>query len=98
MDIYKKRTQNIEEKRFIAEKGAKLIENGDTIALNAGSTVELILDYLEDIHDVNLITLSLNVALKASAIPGITVYMPGESCVVFLVLFMGKRPMSFEEF
>lgn len=95
MDIYKKRTQNIEEKRLIAQKAARLIENGDTIALNAGSTVELVLDYLEDIQDVNLITLSLSVALKASAISGITVYMPGGKLRSFSGAFYGKEANEF---
>ncbi|WKY46778.1 DeoR/GlpR family DNA-binding transcription regulator [Eubacteriaceae bacterium ES3] len=95
LDIFKKRTQNIEEKQFIAQKAAKLIETGDTIALNAGSTVELILDYLEDVKDINLITLSLNVALKASTIPGITVYMPGGKLRSFSGAFYGKEANEF---
>jgi len=95
MDIFKKRTQNIDEKRLIAEKAAKLIENGDTIALNAGSTVELMLDYLEDVKDVNLITLSLNTALRASLIQGITVYMPGGKLRSFSGAFYGKEANEF---
>lgn len=95
MDIFKKRTQNLNEKRMIAEKAAKLIINGETIALNAGSTVELILDYLEDIKDLNLITLSLNTALRASSIPGITVYMPGGKLRSFSGAFYGKEANEF---
>lgn len=95
MDIFKKRTQNIAEKRMIAEKAAKLINDGDTIALNAGSTVELILDYLEDIKEVSLITLSLNTALRASSIQGITVYMPGGKLRSFSGAFYGKEANEF---
>jgi DeoR/GlpR family transcriptional regulator of sugar metabolism len=95
MDIYKKRTQNIEEKRILAEKAAQLINDGDTIALNAGSTVELVLDYLENIKDVNLITLSLSTALRASSIPGITVYLPGGKLRSFSGAFYGKEAISF---
>lgn len=75
--IAEKRTQNLEQKRLIAKKAAGLIEDGDTIALNEGSTVELILDYIENLNSLNLITLSLNVAMKASTKPFINVYMPG---------------------
>ncbi|KNZ40428.1 DeoR/GlpR family DNA-binding transcription regulator [Acetobacterium bakii] len=95
MDIFKKRTHNIEEKRMIAEKAANLIEDGDTIALNAGSTVELMLDYLENIKNVNLITLSLNTALRASLIQGITVYMPGGRLRSFSGAFYGKEATEF---
>lgn len=95
IDIYKKRTQNVEEKRMIAEKAAKLIENGDTIALNGGSTVELVLDFIDNIKDLNLITLSLNVALRASSIPGITVYLPGGKLRNFSGAFYGKESNEF---
>jgi len=95
MDIFKKRTKNIVEKRIIAEKAAKLINNGDTIALNAGSTVELVLDYLEDIKEISLITLSLSTALRASSISGITVYMPGGKLQNFSGAFYGKEANDF---
>lgn len=95
MDIYKKRTQNINEKRMIAEKASKLINDGDTIALSAGSTVEFMLDYLENIKDVNLITLSLSTALRASSIPGITVYMPGGKLRSYSGAFYGKEANAF---
>ncbi len=95
MNILKKRTHNIPEKQMIARKAAKLIKDGDTIALNAGSTVEFILDYVEDLNDVNLITLSLNIALKASSIPGITVYMPGGKLRDYSGAFYGKEANEF---
>lgn len=72
-----KRLQNFEEKQMIARKAAKLIKDGETIALNAGSTVEYILDYLENITRLNIITLCVHVAVKAANIPYISVYMPG---------------------
>ncbi|MGL4606535.1 MAG: DeoR/GlpR family DNA-binding transcription regulator [Eubacteriaceae bacterium] len=89
-NIFKRKTQAIREKKIIAEKAAKLINDGDIIALNAGSSVELILDYLEEIKDLSLITLSINTALRASAIPGITVYMPGGKLRSFSGAFYGK--------
>lgn len=95
MDIYIKRAQNIEKKRMIAKKAANLIHDGDTVALNSGSTVELVLDYLEDIKEVSLITLSLNTALKASSIQGITVYMPGGKLRSFSGAFYGKEANEF---
>lgn len=72
-----KRIQHFEEKQVIARKAAKLIQDGETIALNAGSTVEYILDYLEHITCLNVITLSVHVAVKAANIPNVSVYMPG---------------------
>jgi DeoR/GlpR family transcriptional regulator of sugar metabolism len=62
---------------IVAKKAAALIQDGDTIALNAGSTVELILDYIQGIKDVKIVTLGLNIAAKAAKLPGVDVYMPG---------------------
>ncbi|MDO4289338.1 MAG: DeoR/GlpR family DNA-binding transcription regulator [Eubacterium sp.] len=95
MNIAQKKLQNLEEKRIIAQKAAGLIEDGDTIALNSGSTVELILDYLEDINNLNVITLSLNVAFKASTIKGVNVFMPGGRLRSISGAFHGR---SAEEF
>ncbi len=77
INISNKLQAHYEEKHLIARKAAKLIEDGDTIALNAGSTVQYILDYLENITSINIITLSLNVAVKAANIPFANVYLPG---------------------
>jgi DeoR family transcriptional regulator, aga operon transcriptional repressor len=72
-----KMAQNIEAKRIIAQKAAALIRNGDSIALNAGSTVEYILDYLHDVSDLTVLTIGLNIAVKASTYPFINLIMPG---------------------
>lgn len=72
-----KRMRNYEEKQVIARKAVNLIHDGETIALNAGSTAEYILDYLENTTHLNVITLSAHVALKATNLPFVSVYMPG---------------------
>lgn len=76
-NITQKRKDNLPEKQIIAQKAAKLICHGDTIALNSGSTVELILDYIDESLKINIVTLSINVASRARTLPNATVYMPG---------------------
>lgn len=95
MNINMKKTQNLEKKKSIAKKAAELIEDGDTIALNSGSTVELILDYLESMNKLNVITLSLNVAVRASTLTNIDVYMPGGKLRSFSGAFYGKDTEDF---
>ncbi|MEG0378042.1 MAG: DeoR/GlpR family DNA-binding transcription regulator, partial [Eubacterium sp.] len=95
MNISQKKMHNLAQKRMIAEKAAKLVKDGETIALNSGSTVELILDYLEDMTNLNVITLSLNVAIKAQAISGINVYMPGGKLRSISGAFYGKDAEAF---
>lgn len=77
INLIKKRRHNFEEKQMIARKAAKLINDGETIALNAGSTAEYILDYLENITHLNVITLCAHIAIKAATNPAISLYMPG---------------------
>ncbi|MBE6062110.1 MAG: DeoR/GlpR transcriptional regulator [Clostridium butyricum] len=42
-----RKTLNIEEKKCIAKKAASLIKNNEVIYLDAGTTTELIIDYIE---------------------------------------------------
>lgn len=95
MNIAQKKLQNLDEKRIIAQKAARLIKDGDTIALNSGSTVEPVLDYLEDMKSLNVITLSLNVALKASTVKGVNVFMPGGRLRSISGAFYGKDADDF---
>ena len=73
-----KEKENLAAKRKIARKAAELIENGETIALNAGSTVALILDYLPSkLTQVTVVTLALNVTIRAVDRPVVTLFLPG---------------------
>ena len=54
-------TAHVEEKREIAKLAAALVEPGDVIFLDAGSTVELILDYVDPLLEMTIFCYSLNV-------------------------------------
>lgn len=77
MALIAKRNKNYDAKQIIAKKAAALVEPGDVIALNSGSTVEYILDYHKDKIPFSVVTINVNVAAKASLIDGINVYLPG---------------------
>lgn len=95
INLIQKRTSHIEEKRMIAQKAASLIENDETIILNSGSTVEMILDYLDQDITLNLLTLSINVAYRASIMPNVTVYMPGGKLRNITGAIVGDYGMAF---
>lgn len=95
INLVKKRRQNFEEKQIIAQKAAKLIKDGETIALNAGSTAEYILDYLENITHLNVITLCAHIAIKAASNQAISVYMPGGKMRSPSGVFYGEDNMDF---
>ena len=74
--ITTKRECNAELKHRIAKKAAALIESGDVIALNSGSTTECILNYIGDKTPLSVVTVNVNIAAKAALIPGVEVFMP----------------------
>lgn len=75
--ITQKRFLNHDIKDELARKAAELIEPGDIIALNSGSTVECILDHIADKTPLSILTVNVNIAARASLIPGVEVYLPG---------------------
>lgn len=78
VDLETKQVTNLEAKTQIAQKAAALIEDGDTIALNAGSTVELILDYLRpDVRSLTVLTLGLNIAWRAAKLRDVSLFVAG---------------------
>lgn len=56
------------EKRRIAHTAAGLIHNGDTIFLDASTTVQYIFPFLSQKKDLRIITNSLRLAIEASAL------------------------------
>ena len=58
-------------------KAAALIQPGQTIGLNSGSSVEYILDYIEGKQPLNIVTLNIHIAAKALLLEGVDVYIPG---------------------
>ena len=72
-----KRGSHHGEKQIIARKAAALIQPGQTIGLNSGSSVEYILDYIEGKQPLNIVTLNIHIAAKALLLEGVDVYIPG---------------------
>lgn len=77
INMMTKRSKNYEEKQIVARKAAALIQPGEIIGLNSGSTVECILDYLEDKKPLSIVTLNVHIASKAILMDGVDVYIPG---------------------
>ncbi|WP_317854607.1 DeoR/GlpR family DNA-binding transcription regulator [Chakrabartyella piscis] len=75
-NITTKRKSNLDLKERIAKKAVEFIEPGDIIALNSGSTVECMLNYLHEKTPLSIITSNITIASKASMIDGIDVYIP----------------------
>lgn len=66
-----------EEKRRIAEAAAKMIEDGEAIALNAGTTTAAIARLLRNRKGLTVVTNSISVVNALAACPGIRLVVTG---------------------
>lgn len=79
----KKLSHHYEEKRLVAKKAASMIEDGDTIAVDVGTTTVHIADMIENVHSITVVTNSLraadrfNLALEEKRMTGHVVMLPG---------------------
>ncbi len=81
-----KNKQHLDEKKRIGEVAAGLIENGDTIILDSGTTTIEITKHLSKLSDLTIITNALNVANQLVDLENINVIIPGG--------FLRKNSMS----
>ncbi|MBO8138161.1 MAG: DeoR/GlpR transcriptional regulator [Desulfotomaculum sp.] len=69
--------KNVPEKEAIAKKAVEMVNNGDTIILDAGTTTTAMARFLENKKDVIVLTNSITVAQELVNKPGITLVMTG---------------------
>jgi DeoR family transcriptional regulator, aga operon transcriptional repressor len=77
--IAEKQKKFLKEKQLIAKAAIKLINDGDTIVLDSGSTTTEIAKNLEQFKNLTIITNALNIASILSEYEGISIFMPGGS-------------------
>ncbi|AEG61352.1 DeoR/GlpR family DNA-binding transcription regulator [Desulforamulus ruminis] len=75
---FQNRTQrHVEEKEAIAREAAALVQDGDSIVLDAGTTTTPMVKYLRNKKDLVVLTNSLTVANEMAQIPGVTLVLTG---------------------
>ncbi|MEX0680203.1 MAG: DeoR/GlpR family DNA-binding transcription regulator [Balneolales bacterium] len=75
--IEEKGRKYAEEKRAIGRAAAKLVANGDTILMDAGTTVMQVARGLRGKHNLTVLTTAINVALELIKHPDVEVLMIG---------------------
>ena len=65
------------EKRAIARCASGLVQNGDVIVLDSGSTILALAQQLKEKRDLTIITTDLKIALELSDVPGLDVIITG---------------------
>jgi DeoR family transcriptional regulator of aga operon len=72
-----KQKKNFAEKREIGKKASELIEDGNTIILDSGSTTHQLAKNLKNFEDLTVITNALNIATLLADYKNINVIVPG---------------------
>lgn len=88
---------NMEAKKRIGQAAAALVEDHETIIMDAGSTITEIAMNLGDRQGLNIVTNALNIALILGAIPTYTVHMPGGQFKAPTLSLSGERSADYFE-
>jgi len=86
---------NMEAKRRIGRAAAALVEDGETIILDSGSTTTEVAVNLTDREHLTVVTNALNIALILGAIPTCTVHMPGGQFKAPTLSLSGERSADY---
>ena len=70
---------NYEQKREIAESVSKLVQDGDTLFINSGSTTLLVAEELKSKKNLSIVTNSISIATTLGAVPSFRVILLGGS-------------------
>ncbi|MEG3151057.1 DeoR/GlpR family DNA-binding transcription regulator [Sphingomonas sp. ZT3P38] len=86
---------NMDAKRRIGRAAAALVEDGETIILDSGSTTTELAMNLADRQHLTVITNALNIALVLGAMPTCTVHMPGGQFKAPTLSLSGERSADY---
>ncbi len=90
-----KRHKQIKEKERIARSALELIENGDTILLDAGSTTYALANLLHQKKNLTVVTHDLNIAVKLASNPNINLICTGGIARTNVYTLQGTRVVDF---
>lgn len=79
LSFFEKSRHNLEEKIRIAQKASEMIQVGDTIILDAGTTTFQIAKHIKEKMDIHVLTNSVYNLLELAESPGIEVSLTGGS-------------------
>ncbi|MCI8861118.1 MAG: DeoR/GlpR transcriptional regulator [Lachnospiraceae bacterium] len=77
MDAQQRKNYNLEAKTAIAKAVAELIEDGDTLLINSGTTTLLIASELKKRNSLNVVTNSMSVSVELASCPTFRVLLLG---------------------
>jgi len=73
-----RKTRNNESKRAICRAAAELVEDGDIIYIDSGTTAMYLVDFLENRKNITILTHNLNAIMRALPLPDLQIIcLPG---------------------
>lgn len=90
-----KKNRNTEEKSRIAREAIKLVDSGDTILMDAGSTVYTLACLLHTKDRLTVVTHDLNIAVKLAANPNINLICTGGIARANVYTLQGTQVVDF---
>jgi DeoR family transcriptional regulator, aga operon transcriptional repressor len=90
-----KKNRNITEKSRIAKAALGLVENGDTILMDAGSTIYSLACLLHSRERLTVVTHDLNIAVKLAANPNINLICTGGIARANVFTLQGSQVVDF---
>jgi DeoR family transcriptional regulator of aga operon len=77
LTVYERRKKHADLKRKIGIAAAKLIEEGDTILLDSGTTIMELVKQIPKQSEINIITNAIDIAYRLGEFPKVKVVVPG---------------------
>lgn len=87
--------ENMDAKRRIGRAAAQLVQDGETIILDSGSTTTEVAANLVDRRDLTVVTNGLNIALMLGALPSMSVHLPGGHFKAPTLSLSGERSAAY---
>lgn len=76
-DILNRQQKNTEAKQLIGELSARLVQDGQSLYIDAGSTTRYIVPHLAQKQDITIITSSVNIITEAVKLPNVHLIVLG---------------------
>lgn len=86
---------NMAKKQKIGRAAASLVNDGETIIIDSGSTTTEVANNLVGRQNLNVITNAINIALLLGALPSITVHMPAGQFKAPTLSLTGEKSSEF---
>jgi len=77
LSVEEREVMNLQLKNAIGEAASQLIDNGDTIIMDSGTTLMQLANHIKGVNDLTVITNSLDIAYKLSEYKNIKLIIPG---------------------